>query len=218
MMLHRIRAIVRRPSPATVIAVAALVVAASGAAVAAIPDGSGVVTACLKENHLPIVEEQIRIIDAEAGETCDSRETALRLASTDGSGKVADADRLDGMDSGDFLGATGKAADSDLLDGTDSSAFAKRRWAIVRADGTLARSSGGVRTGRIGNGTYFVDFPGGAHQCAFTASLGHHNNFQPDDSPGFVVARQATPEDVFVSTYASSGSPANRGFHLAAHC
>ncbi|MFH1331307.1 MAG: hypothetical protein ABIJ48_11720, partial [Actinomycetota bacterium] len=38
-------------------------------------------------------------------------------------GTAVDADLLDGMDSGDFLGATAQAADSLLLGGLDSSAF-----------------------------------------------------------------------------------------------
>jgi len=39
--------------------------------------------------------------------------------------KATDADRLDGRDSTDFLGATAKAADSDKLDGKDSTDFAR---------------------------------------------------------------------------------------------
>jgi hypothetical protein len=37
--------------------------------------------------------------------------------------KAADAETLDGIDSGDFLRSTGKAADSDKLDNLDSTAF-----------------------------------------------------------------------------------------------
>ena len=46
-----------------------------------------------------------------------------RLDAFETSGKAADADLLDGLDSTALLGATGKAADSDRLDGLDSTAF-----------------------------------------------------------------------------------------------
>jgi hypothetical protein len=46
---------------------------------------------------------------------------------------VLDADKLDGIDSTGFLGATAKAADRDKLDGIDSTGF-------VQGGGTRARS------------------------------------------------------------------------------
>ena len=49
-------------------------------------------------------------------------------------GKAVDADKVDGLDSTSFLRSTGKAADANLLDGKDSTAFALRA-------GTTARES-----------------------------------------------------------------------------
>lgn len=76
-------------------------------------------TACISRNG------DIRVVDAEAGKTCPDTQTTVRLASTDATGKVADADLLDGIDSSGFLGATAKAADADNLDGRDSADFVR---------------------------------------------------------------------------------------------
>lgn len=60
-----------------------------------------------------------------------SAANAAYLAKT---GKAADSELLDGLDSTQFLRSTGKAADSDLLDGLDSAAFARQD-----ANGLVAR-------------------------------------------------------------------------------
>jgi hypothetical protein len=63
-----------RPSPATAIALAALVVALAGAAFAAIPDSSGTIHGCYNTKT-----GSLRVINTEAtpAQTCKSRETAL---------------------------------------------------------------------------------------------------------------------------------------------
>lgn len=60
-----------RPSPAMVVAVAALVVAAAGGAVAAIPDPDGTIHGCLRSGNL-------RVIDAAVAE-CEAVETPLNF-------------------------------------------------------------------------------------------------------------------------------------------
>ena len=109
---------VPRPSPAMVVALLALLIAASGAAIADIPSRwDGVITAC-RDNRSGV----LRVIDAEGGQTCTSKET--ELAWKDGfTGKVADSELLDGQDSEDFYAAGSKVADSDKLDGLDSTQF-----------------------------------------------------------------------------------------------
>jgi len=101
-----------------VVALLALLIAASGAAIADIPSRwDGVITAC-RDNRSGV----LRVIDAEGGQTCTSKER--ELAWKDGfTGKVADSEELDGQDSTAFLGANQKAADSDKLDGVDSTQF-----------------------------------------------------------------------------------------------
>src|SRR5215208_7672692 len=112
---------VPRPSPAMVVALVALLIAASGAAIADIPSLSegneGIITAC-RDNRSGV----LRVIDAEGGQTCSSKET--EIAWQDGfTGKVADSELLDGYDSEDFYAAGSKAADSEKLDGVDSTQF-----------------------------------------------------------------------------------------------
>ena len=72
-MFSKVRS-VRRPSPAMVVAFIALLVAGGGAAVAAIPDSDDAeIHGCYTTRT-----GALRVIDAEAGETCNaSKETAL---------------------------------------------------------------------------------------------------------------------------------------------
>jgi len=104
-----------------VVALVALLIAASGAAIADIPSLSegneGIITAC-RDNRSGV----LRVIDAEGGQTCSSKET--EIAWQDGfTGKVADSELLDGYDSEDFYAAGSKVADSEKLDGVDSTQF-----------------------------------------------------------------------------------------------
>lgn len=61
-------------------------------------------------------------IKADDSDKLDGLDSSQFLRST---GKAADSDLLDGLDSSAFLRSNGKAVDSDLLDGLDSSAFAR---------------------------------------------------------------------------------------------
>jgi len=56
-----------RPSPAMVVAVLALVVAAAGGAVAAIPDPDGTIHACLRSGNLRVIDAAVA--ECQAGET-----------------------------------------------------------------------------------------------------------------------------------------------------
>jgi hypothetical protein len=87
------------PSPAMVVALVALLIAASGAAVAAIPSSDGTINACRDTRT-----GTLRVINAEGGQRCTTKET--QLAWKDGiTGKVADSEKLDGRDSTDFAKA-----------------------------------------------------------------------------------------------------------------
>lgn len=92
-----------RPSPAMVVAIAALVVALTGAAVAAIPNPDGSVDTCYQE-----VDGKLRVIDTAAGQGCRKRETALALAAA--SAGAAPAARATSTSAqsvpGDFTGTT----------------------------------------------------------------------------------------------------------------
>src|SRR5215204_6314663 len=127
-----------RPSPALAVALLALLIACSGAAVAAIPS-NGTISACYAKNS-----GALRVIDT--GQTCSTTKE-MPLAWKDGStllGKgetAADSEKLDGKDSTAFLGADGKAADSELLDGLNSTEF-QRRVSGTCPEGSSIRSIG----------------------------------------------------------------------------
>lgn len=89
------------PSPAMVVALAALVVALTGAAVAAIPNPDGSVATCYRNAN-----GKLRVIDVGAGEGCKSRETALALATaSDGAVPAARATSTSAQSvPGDFIG------------------------------------------------------------------------------------------------------------------
>ena len=106
-----------RPSPAMGVALLALFIAASDAAIAAIPSSNGTITACDDK-----VNGTLRVIDAEDGETCQSTETELEWK--DGiNGKLANSDKLDGKDSSKFARADlfGSRRDAFNVDGGGNS-------------------------------------------------------------------------------------------------
>src|SRR5215218_7591837 len=124
---------VPRLSPAMVVALVALLIAASGAAIADIPSRwDGVITAC-RDNKTAV----LRVIDAEGGQTCTSKERelawrdgftgqvadSLHADQADNATNAANADKLDNKDSTDFYAAGSKVADSEKLDGVDSTQF-----------------------------------------------------------------------------------------------
>jgi len=115
------------------VALLALLIAASGAAIADIPSlRDGVITAC-RDNKTAV----LKVIDAEGGQTCSSKETeiawhdgftgqvadSLHADQADNATNAANADKLDNKDSTDFYAAGSKVADSDKLDGLDSTQF-----------------------------------------------------------------------------------------------
>jgi hypothetical protein len=71
-MHPQIRRRLGRPSPGTVLGGLALIAAMSGVAVAAIPDSDGTISACYSND-----KGELRVIDAQAGQACSSRETAI---------------------------------------------------------------------------------------------------------------------------------------------
>jgi hypothetical protein len=85
----------------------ALLLVVAGLGYAVIPAGDGTLSGCYRK-----IGGALRIIDPAAGQSCASTETALRWK--DGiHGKVADSNKLDGLDSSAFQRA-GAAAGGDL--------------------------------------------------------------------------------------------------------
>jgi hypothetical protein len=93
-------------------------------------------------------------------------------------------------------------------------------FAQVNADGTLANSSGGVisaRVGGVGAGTYEVDFGRNVTACAFIASLGTATSATQLGEVS-AVDRSGNVEAVFVETNTSAGANGDRAFQLAVIC
>ena len=148
------------PTPAMVVALLALFIAASGTAVAAISftASDGTITAC-RDNRTGV----LKVI--QSGQTCTSKETTITWK--DGiTGKVADADKLDGKDSTEFapnaVEAWRTVGTSEFENGwsnfagqnVTTAAFYKDPWGVVHLKGVV---SGGTvaNSPAIGSGTIF---------------------------------------------------------------
>lgn len=94
-------------------------------------------------------------------------------------------------------------------------ATAQGHFAVVNANGTLARGFGAVSSARLALGQYQVVFIQNVATSAFTATIGLTGSIGASP-PGeiAVVGRAGIPNGVFVQTWNSAGAPADRSFHL----
>ena len=111
--------------------------------------------------------------------------------------------------------ATGLSADR--LDGLDSTRVGREMWwAVVNADGTIARSRGGEPrfTKKLGTGHYLVAFQRAfvVSSCAYTATTTNGFAGQTGVEPG------QHHTDVEVFTVSSNGTSADLPFHLIVAC
>lgn len=105
---------------------------------------------------------------------------------------------------------------SDELDGLDSTDFVRPRWAVIRANGTVARSKGlhptTSFTRRLGVGHYQIAFDASVRNCAYAVTT--------TDSFAGQTGVQDAPfsTDVHVFTTDSAGTRADLPFHLVVAC
>lgn len=92
-------------------------------------------------------------------------------------------------------------------------------FAVVNADGSLARGFGAVSSQNLGTGNYEVIFNVNVRNCAYVATIGLSGSVGAS-LPGeiTVVGRFDNVNGVFITTSSSGGAPADFGFHLAVHC
>jgi hypothetical protein len=91
-------------------------------------------------------------------------------------------------------------------------------FAVVNADGSLARGFQAAFSQNIGTGFYEVIFNFDVTGSVYVASIGSSATFGIEPTGEItVVGRAGTPNGVFVTTSDSTGAFANRGFHLAVH-
>jgi hypothetical protein len=88
-------------------------------------------------------------------------------------------------------------------------------FAVVNANGTLARGFGASSAAFLATGTYQVTFSHSVTGSAFLATIGLSGSTGAS-VPGFVtvVGRNGLANAVFVQTYNAAGALTNLGFHL----
>ncbi|MDD7942405.1 hypothetical protein PHK61_28715 [Actinomycetospora lutea] len=100
-----------------------------------------------------------------------------------------------------------------------SSGCACALFAVVNADGTLARGFGATSAQRLGQGAYEVIFNRSVRNCAYLGTIGLSGDVGSSPSGEItVVGRNGNDRGVFLTTATSAGSPTDAGFHLAVHC
>jgi hypothetical protein len=93
-------------------------------------------------------------------------------------------------------------------------------WAVVNADGTVGRGKGVASVSHTaGAGSYIVVFNKNVRACLYTATIGL-SGASGTSARGFIttVGAAADENGVFVTTDDTSGTPAERGFHLYVGC
>jgi hypothetical protein len=91
-------------------------------------------------------------------------------------------------------------------------------FAVVNADGSMARGFQAVSSQRFSDGRYEVTFSHDVTGSAYVASVGDSGStVVPPPGEISVVGRFGAPNGVFIATRDSTGNLADRGFHLAVH-
>ena len=95
---------------------------------------------------------------------------------------------------------------------------ARAAWAHVNADGTLARSSGGVTSASLGvDGQYSINFGRDVSKCAYVATIDYSTGGYEGEIS--VAPREGSVNAVFAQTYIfDPGMDANMPFYLAVFC
>jgi len=191
--------LIRRPSPAFVVACLALLVALTGTGVAAVSQlvpRSSVGTLQLKNNA--VVSSKVR--NGSLLKT-DFKTGQLPAGPTGPAGPAGPA------------GAAGPAGPA------GPAGAVTKLTAVVNASGSLARSQGTTSAGHVGTGLYEVIFNQNVTACTYVASIGN-------PTPGAltpygmisVVPRNGNANGVGVATLNTAGAAADLPFHLIVVC
>jgi hypothetical protein len=100
--------------------------------------------------------------------------------------------------------------------------FSKSRsdmWAVVNSDGTVARSYRTTSAAKLGTGAYEVVFAQDVTGCAYNLTPGlSATSGTPPVGGVSVTGRSANPNGIFVTTFNSSGTYTDSGFHVRVKC
>jgi len=105
---------------------------------------------------------------------------------------------------------------------TSVAALGNTSFAVVGADGTLARSNSAagpvtVATHTAATGLYEVDFSANVSACAYVATLGDTGTATPP--VGVIgVSGAVNPDGVTIQTSNLTGTPTDEPFHLTVTC
>jgi hypothetical protein len=121
---------------------------------------------------------------------------------TNAAGKVANlnADRVDDQSADDIV------------------AQARPLWAVVSSDGSLGRKNGASSSSRLATGEYQVVFGRNVSGCAYNATIGSGDATEPPAGEVGVAQRAGNASAVSVVTRDSTGTKADRPFHLGVDC
>jgi len=198
----------RRPSPALILAIAALVIALTGSAVAA-------------KRYLITNTKQISPVVLKQLAKMAAKESGTGGKGTPGSNgqqgeKGPTGDKGPQGDKGPTgdKGATGEAGPRGAAGGNSDI-----EWAVVDPNGTLARPTAGATVEKLGTGTYAVVFKTDVTQCAYEATIGLSGTIAVEN-PGYatVVRWSENTDGVFVQTYNERAELEDKGFHLVVVC
>jgi hypothetical protein len=93
-----------------------------------------------------------------------------------------------------------------------------RLTAVVGSTGTVARSQGVTSATQLGTGLYEVIFNQSVAGCTYAATLGNTGGGGPAAGEIGVASRDGNANGVGVATRTSSGTAADRSFHLVVVC
>ena len=185
--------LIRLPSPAMVVALAALFVALGGSAYAAV-----VITgANVRNNTL---------------EGADIKNKSLH-------GRDVKVDSLGGVPIKEERLVASKLDAPRIRQVTSSKVSdGAALHAVVGANGTAARNHGLSSATRIGEGSYQVVFGRDVRPCAYTATIGDIGAAAPGTGQVATSALASNVNGVRVLTRASDGTASDRPFHLVLSC
>jgi hypothetical protein len=139
--------------------------------------------------------------------------TSLKLAANSvGGGKVIDH-TLTAADLAANSVGSGEVVDFGLTNQDVAVEFAQ-----IRADSTVANSSGGVTAHKLGAGTYAVDFGHDISSCGFVMTQGEAGAGSAGGAITGATDRAGNPEAVFATTRTNANVLADRAFQLVVVC
>jgi hypothetical protein len=94
----------------------------------------------------------------------------------------------------------------------------KPMWAVVNANGSLARSSSGVSSQNTGASFYTVTFPANVRECAYVATIGGTGTTYGGKGEISVYSHPANTNTVVVVTHNDSGVFTDFPFHVIVTC